>query len=93
MVLLVVLLTAEHEERGDHRRRRGMRAGDHESDSESKMIRRAFLDELGSTLHSNTSDLVTNLVTELMLVTRFEVASRFEVNTNFFINLVPSVPQ
>ena len=44
-------------------------------------------------VHSNTSDLVTNLVTELMLVTRFEVASRFEVNTNFFINLVPSVPQ
>ena len=45
------------------------------------------------TPHSNTSDLVTNLVTEAMLVTRFEVASRFEVNTNFFINLVPSVPQ
>ena len=47
----------------------------------------------GPVPHSNTSDLVTNLVTELMLVTRFEVASRFEVNTNFFINLVPSVPQ
>ena len=40
----------------------------------------------------DTSDLVTDLVTEAMPVTRSEVASKSEVKYRFFINLVFSVP-